>query len=153
MNVEQICSRPAITVQASATLLEVAELMRDHHVGAIVVTKAPIDQPVAAGIITDRDIVRAQLAHTADLSRLRAEQVMTRDPLVLNGAMSVTEAIQQLRLRGVRRAPVVNSNGALIGMVSTDDLLAYVCDEVVGLAQLVSQQPSREGALSAARDG
>src|SRR5689334_2472104 len=105
MNVGQICHRPAVSVAASASLAEVAELMHKHAVGAVLITKAPLDRPVVVGIVTDRDIVRAQLEHATDLSSLRVEEVMTRDPLELNETESLSHAVQRLRARGVRRAP------------------------------------------------
>jgi CBS domain-containing protein len=133
MSIANVCSRPAVSAPASASLSELAALMHDRNVGAVVITKAPLDQPVAVGVVTDRDIVHAQLDHTADLSRLSAEQVMSRDPLVLNEACSVDEAIRRMRARGVRRAPVVTANGVLVGMVSTDDLIARVAEGLTGL--------------------
>ncbi len=146
MKVGELCSRDAVCAAASAPLLEVARLMCDEHVGAVVITKAPLDEPVAVGIITDRDIVRAQLDRTAELSRLRAEDVMTHDPLVVNEEDSVEAAIQRMRARGVRRAPVVTSHGVLIGLVSTDDLIAQLSGELANLARLLEQQPKRERA-------
>jgi CBS domain-containing protein len=146
MNVGQICSRNLVSTPASAPLSEVAQLMHDRHVGAVIVTKAPSDQPVAVGVITDRDIVRAQLDRAADFSRLSVAQIMTQDPLVLCEDASLDEAIQRMRARGVRRAPVVTSHGALAGLVSTDDLLAQIAREVVSLARVLEKQPRREGA-------
>lgn len=145
MNVAGLCSRPAVSAAASATLSEVAELMRDRNVGAVVITKSPMDRPEAVGIITDRDIVRAQLDHAADLSRLSAEQVMTRNPLELNEQDSVEDAIQRMRARGVRRAPVIGASGALVGLVSTDDLLAHVAGELMSLARVLVKRPGALG--------
>jgi CBS domain-containing protein len=119
-------------------------LMRDEHVGMVVITKAPMDEDVATGIITDRDLMRAQLDRSVDFSRLRAEDIMVRDPLVLGEEDSVDTAIQRMRARGVRRAPVVSSHGRLVGVISTDELVAQVARELAGLAQLLAQQPSRE---------
>ena len=147
MNVGQICSRNLVSAPASAPLSEVAQLMHDRHVGAVVVTKPPGDQPVAVGVITDRDVVRAQLNQAADFSRLRAADVMSRDPLLLSEELSVEDAIQRMRARAVRRAPVVTSHGALAGLVSTDDLIAQVAREVVNLARVLERQPKRERAL------
>jgi len=146
MNAGQVCTKGAVSVSASAPLSEVAQLMCDRHVGAVVVTVTPSDRPVVAGIITDRDIVRAQLERTADLSRLSAGDIMTRDPLVLNEQESIGKAVQRLRQRGVRRAPVINNSGALIGVISTDDLLAQVSEELLALAHLVEEQPKHESA-------
>ncbi len=144
MKIGQVYSRPVISAPASATLAEVAVLMKDHHVGTVVVTKAPMDRPVPVGMITDRDIVHAQLDRGADLNSLSAEDVMTRDPLILSIDDSVDDAIQRLRAGGVRRAPVVTSGGALAGLVSTDDLLGQVAHELSALARLVTEQPRKE---------
>lgn len=149
MNIGQICSRTVVSVPVNASLATVAELMRDRHVGAVVVTTSPLDRPVPVGIITDRDIVRAQLEATADLSRLSARDAMTRDPLVLAENDSISTAIERLRERGVRRAPVVTKNGALFGMISTDDLIAQVSLDLIGIGGLLARQPriekTREG--------
>lgn len=144
MNVGEICTREIVSVPPSATVSEVARLMHDRHVGAVVVTRSPTDAPVALGMITDRDIVRAQLDQHADLSFLGAEQVMSRDPLVLNEGLSIAEGIERMRARGVRRAPVVTSHGLLVGVVSIDNLLGEIARELTSLARLIESQPRRE---------
>jgi len=144
MKIGDICTRNPATVSTSATLAEVARLMKDRHIGTVIVTKAPLDRPVATGIITDRDIACAQLDRRSDLASLSAEEVMTRNPLEINAEDSLDKAIAKLRARGVRRAPVVSSSGALIGVISTDDLFAYVARELMLLARLVTLQPRQE---------
>ena len=146
MKVGDICTRNPATVSTSATLAEAARLMKDRHIGAVIVTKAPLDRPVATGIITDRDIARAQLDRRSDLASLSAEEVMTRNPLEINEEDSLDKAIEKLRARGVRRAPVVSPSGALVGVVSTDDLLAHVARDLMHLARLVTLQPRQEAA-------
>jgi CBS domain-containing protein len=150
MNVGDICTRNPITVSTGATLAEVARLMRDHHVGAVIVTKTPLDQPVAVGIVTDRDVACAQLDHLSDLNSLSAEQAMTRNPVVVNEEESLSAAIGRMRDRGVRRAPVLSMHGALVGLVSTDDLLPMVARELLQLARIVSLQPRHEAARKVA---
>jgi CBS domain-containing protein len=139
MNVGTVCTRPPIIAAASATLSEIAVLMHERHVGTVVITKSPLDAPVAIGLVTDRDILRAQLAHTADFSRLSAAQVMSTDPLVLNESCEIEEAILALRARGVRRAPVVSATGSLVGVVSCDDLVAHVAENLMTLASTLSR--------------
>jgi CBS domain-containing protein len=109
-----------------------------------VITKSPLDEPIPVGIITDRDIVFAQLDRKAELNRTRAEDVMTRDPLVLSEGDSVEDAILRLRARGVRRAPVVTAHGKLAGFISSDDLIAHVARELTTLAHAIEQQPRHE---------
>lgn len=146
MNVGDICTRNPAAVSASATLSEVAHVMRDRHIGAVIVTAQPLDHSVPIGIITDRDIACAQLDRPSDLGSLNAEQVMTRDPLVLDESDSLSTAIERMRARGVRRAPVISAHGALVGIVSTDDLLAMVARKAMQLARLVTLQPRQEAA-------
>ena len=140
MNVGQQCSRPAATVALSATLADAAMLMRERNVGAVIVTQSPSDRPTAVGVITDRDIVRAQLDHCSDLSSLGVEQVMSRYPLEINAQSDIGDAIRLMRARGVRRAPVISGDGALLGVVSIDDLIAQVAEDLVGLATVLGSQ-------------
>lgn len=140
MLVGTLCSRGPITVSTGAPISDVARMMRDRHVGAVVVTESDGKRPRVVGIITDRDIVRAQLERTADLSRLSAGQVMTRHPLVIREEESVDGAIAHLHARGVRRAPVVAQDGILVGLISADDLLAHVAHKLIGLAEIVGWQ-------------
>jgi CBS domain-containing protein len=140
MLVGTLCSRHPVTVPTGAPISDVALLMRDEHIGAVIVTDGSRGGPRVIGMITDRDIVRAQLERTADLSRLSAGEVMTRNPLVIGEEESVDGAIAHLRARGVRRAPVVAIDGTLVGLISTDDLLANVVRKLIGLAEIVGWQ-------------
>jgi CBS domain-containing protein len=155
MNIGELCSRDLVSVASGAPLMEVARAMRDEHVGIVVITKSPADEPVAAGVITDRDLARLLLERAGDIGGMCAEDVMTRDPLVLCEHDAVETAILRLRERGVRRAPVVTARGRLLGIISTDDLIAHVAGELSGLARLFEQQPAHESVLTrrAARPG
>jgi CBS domain-containing protein len=141
MNVGQICSRGVVSVQEGASVTEVAQLMRDRSVGAIVVVGTSTGQPLARGIITDRDIMRAQLERAVDLSARAAFDIMTADPLVLPADTDIDDAMDRMLMHGVRRAPVVDIHGALIGLISTDDLISQVARELGSLARLLEFQP------------
>src|SRR6185437_10195728 len=131
-------------VAVGTPISDVALLMRDKNVGAVIVTEGGPQRFRAVGMITDRDIVRAQFEQTADMSRLSAGQVMTRDPLVIGEEESVDGAIAHLRARGVRRAPVVALEGTLVGLISADDLLTHVARKLIGLAEIVGWQRRAE---------
>lgn len=144
MLVGNLCRLRPVTVNTGAPLSDVARLMRDRRVGAVIVTDDSADRPRAVGMITDRDIVRAQVERTGDLSRLSAGEVMTRSPLVIGEEESVDGAIAHLRARGVRRAPVVALDNTLVGLISTDDLLTHVAYKLIRLAEIVGRQPRAE---------
>ena len=145
MDIGNVCTRQPITVAAHEPLSQVARLMHDRHVGTVIVIKRPLDRVVPAGIITDRDVLRAQVERHADLAMLDAERVMTKDPLVLDERLPLQAGISRMRARGVRRAPVVDASGALVGIVSSDDIVAASAAELADLAQLIAGQPRREG--------
>lgn len=140
MNVGRIASKQVVTVPVGASLEQAAEKMLQYGIGAIVVTDTMDDRPTVAGILTDRDIVCARLEHSSSLCALDVADVMTRTPLVLDADDSIVNAIRHLRARCVRRAPVIDRDGKLIGLVSTDDLLAEIAGELAGLAHVVAHQ-------------
>lgn len=140
MLVGSLCSLRPVCVSTGAPISDVARLMRDQHIGAVIVTEGDAERPRVIGMITDRDVIRAQYERTADMSRLSAGQVMTRNPLAISEQESVDGAVAHLRARGVRRAPVVAPDGALVGLVSADDLLVHVARKLINLAEIVGRQ-------------
>jgi CBS domain-containing protein len=140
VKVAELCKRSAVTISAAAPVMEAARLMCTKGVGAVIVTASPADGPIAVGVITDRDIVVAQLAGTRDLGQLRVAEVMTGDPLVVNEEDPIDAAIRRMRARGVRRAPVAGRGGVLTGVISFDDMLAHIAANVSALARLTAHQ-------------
>ena len=138
MKVAKLCTQRVVSAPASSSLAEVVALMYGERVGCVVVTRLSEGKPRVVGVITDRDIVRAQLSRVADHSQLSLADTMTLDPLVVCEDDDTTSVLQRLRSRGVRRAPVVDRAGTLIGLISVDDLLQLVAREVADLAAVVA---------------
>lgn len=115
MNVGRICKRQAVTVTAEQGLILAAELMREKHVGFLIVVEQ-YGRPV--GVLTDRDIVICVVAKRADPSLLTVADIMTRDPATVDEGESVVNALRTMRRMGVRRLPVVGSKGLLTGILS-----------------------------------
>jgi CBS domain-containing protein len=65
---------------------------------------------------------------------------MIRSPLEISEGLQLDEAIRLMRAHNVRRAPVVSADGSLIGMVSVDDLIASIAEEMIGLAAVLARQ-------------
>lgn len=130
----QLCHRDILTVSAEAPVQKAAEMMRVHHVGALALTD-PEDATCVVGVVTDRDLVIRLLAQ----DRLPQEQNVgafsTPHIVRLPGTASVQEAVQVMTRHGVRRLFITETNGRLMGLVSLDDLLVHLADELSGLAQ------------------
>lgn len=146
MRVRDLYSPGAKITQPAQALADAARAMLESHIGSLVVVTDGEAGRRPIGILTDRDIVRGQLRLSADLFCLTVGDVMTPDPLTIAANTGVTEAIQALRRRGVRRAPVVDACGNLLGMVTLDDLLPTVAHELEELAALVGAQARHERA-------
>jgi CBS domain-containing protein len=140
MNVGEACTREVYIVSPDEALLQVVQEMRKRNVGCIVVAERRAEQVVPVGVITDRDIVRALPEKADSLDVIPVAELMTRNPLALREDESIVDAMARLRRRGVRRAPVVAANGDLVGIVSTDDLLGIVAEQLGSLARIVEQQ-------------
>jgi CBS domain-containing protein len=146
MNVGQICQRRAITVRPTDELRTAARLMRENHIGFLVVVRPTLPEgglePV--GVITDRDIVVSTLALDIDPAAVSVGDVMTQKPAVVLTHDSVADALYQMRHRGVRRLPVVGQYGKLVGVVSLDDILTRHADEVGAAAAVITKARDEE---------
>ena len=149
MRVRDLYTPGVQVTQPDQALAEAARIMLQTHVGSLIVVKSDGTGRRPVGILTDRDIVRGQLKRSADLFCLTVGDVMTPDPLVITANADVAEAIESLRDRGVRRAPVVDGAGNLVGVISLDDLLPAVASELEGLSTLVGTQARFERKLTA----
>jgi CBS domain-containing protein len=139
-----ICTRQVVVAYKSMALNEAARLMRERHVGCLVVVEDGGDGPVVVGMLTDRDIVTAVVAKDMDAAALRVDDVMTRDILSAREEDSVLDLLASMRRKAVRRIPVAGAKGQLIGLVAADDLLGLIADELRTLVQALTAQPRAE---------
>jgi CBS domain-containing protein len=145
MNIADICQRRVITIEAGASLKEAATLMRERHVGALVVIDANEASRVA-GVVTDRDLAIEVLAGTADASGISIGQLVNGPPVAVEGSGSIQDAVAAMEEGGVRRLLVTDLEGRVIGFLSADDLLDAVASELSGLAGALRSGIARENA-------
>jgi len=126
------------------SLFEAAKLMRDHHVGNLVVTENHPGRRVPVGIVTDRDIVIEVLAEGIDPKSLIVADIMSYDLLMAREDDELFDTIRAMRAHGVRRIPVVNREGGLEGIVSVDDLLDLVAEQLTDLVELFRREQKHE---------
>lgn len=144
MRIADLCIHPVVSIQATATVREAAEAMREHRVGSLVVVEKPNGERIPVGIVTDRDIVVAVVATGGDPSTLTLAQVMSRPVTTCTDSESLFTAILAMRERGVRRLPVLNANGGLAGMVSADDIVSALGTHMLDLGQALTREETRD---------
>jgi len=150
MNVGDICVRTVVTVQEPDELTKAARLMREQHVGYLVVVgpKVGVESGfVPIGVLTDRDIVVGVVAKDTDPKALRVGDLMTRQPVVVSESASISAALGEMRRIGIRRIPVTDRNGLLVGVLSLDDILGALSADLVDVAGSVRKEVRVEKAL------
>jgi len=118
--------------------------MRQHHVGDLVVVDDNGGVKVPVGIITDRDLVVEIMAPELDPAAITVGDIMTPELAVVKEDAGLYESIQYMRVIGVRRLPVVNNNGGLIGILTLDDMLELLAEEMSTLSKLVKHEHKKE---------
>jgi CBS domain-containing protein len=144
MTIGEICTRDVIIAFREDSIIEIAKLMRQYHVGDIVIVDKRDNQKHPIGIVTDRDIVLELVAKEVDISRVTAGDVMSTDLLMVNEQDGLTVVLDQMRAKGVRRIPVVNENKELIGIATENDIIELISEQLSDLVSLVEKGDHRE---------
>jgi CBS domain-containing protein len=144
MRIGEICTVQPIYCTRDETVQGAALLMRKHHVGDLVVVDQADGERIPVGIITDRDIVVSVIALGLDPASLLVSDIMSDDLLTTAEDDDVYETIERMRFRGIRRVPVVSSGGSLTGIVSVDDLLEFLAEEMSELSRISTHQQAHE---------
>ncbi len=144
MPISEICNREVVIVQRSDTIFETARLMREHHVGDVVVVEDRDGVRIPVGIVTDRDLVVEIMAPALDQTIFTVGDIMVPDLATVKEQAGVSETIAYMRTKGVRRVPVVNAHGGLVGILTLDDLLELLAEELLALAKLVKHEQKKE---------
>ena len=144
MPVGEICVRDVVVCEPGTSIRDAAKLMRQNHVGDLIVVKGSRDSRKPVGIVTDRDLVVSVLAVDIDPAVFTVGDLMTEGVVSIREEQGVFETIQHMRLHGVRRLPVVDGAGGLKGIVSVDDLIQLLAEEMMELGKLISKEQARE---------
>ena len=144
MAIGEICTREVVIANADTTVKAAAELMREYHVGCIVLVNERGGKRYPAALLTDRDIVVAVTALGLDPEAIRAGDVASGTLFELREDAGVADAVSAMRSRGVRRLPVVDKDGVLVGIIAADDILSLMAEEMTGLAAMIQREHKRE---------
>ena len=144
MAVGEICNREVVVTGRSETVVEAAQLMRRHHVGDLVVVEERGGAKIPVGIVTDRDVVVEVVAAGVNPEALKVGDIMGPEVATVRESEGLFEALRYMRDKGVRRMPVVDGAGVLVGILTVDDVMGLLAEEMTELAKLVSHERQRE---------
>jgi len=147
MQVGTLCQRLVFTICQSDEISRAAQVMREKHVGYLVVVEPNpvrgIPRPV--GVLTDRDIVVSVVAREVDPKTVRVGDIMTPDPVLAAEGESMEAALQKMRQFGVRRLPVVNGYRELVGILAIDDVLKVIAGDAQDVVSTIRSGRRMEG--------
>ena len=134
------CVKPVATVTRASTVAEAAALMRKHHVGALVIVDDSNGARKPLGIVTDRDIAIEVVAAGLVPATVTVGEIVQRPVTTVTEDAGWAETVRLMSVNGVRRLPVVDAAGGLIGIVSFDDLLVHLAGPLVAIADLAGRE-------------
>jgi CBS domain-containing protein len=145
MQIGEICNRKVVVTGRETPVTEAAKLMREHHVGTLVILQdADSARRTPAGIVTDRDIVVEIVATELDPKTITVGDIMVPELVTAKESEGLLETMEIMRHNGVRRLPVLGNEGQLAGIVSIDDLLEILAEQITGLTGIVAREQARE---------
>ena len=144
MTVGQICNRVVVFAFRNTPLPDAAKLMRENHIGSLVIVDESDRGRIPVGMLTDRDIAIAVVAQALDPRTLTAGEVMSGELVTANEQDDMLDTLQRMRRRGVRRVPVLTATGTLAGIVTLDDLLELVAEQLGDVVKAIATEQSRE---------
>lgn len=144
MEIVKLGQKYVVTILRGTSITDAARLMRENHVGDVIVVDLIGERKVPVGLITDRDIVMATVALSAELSPLSASDIMTDDLVSIHENESLSYLIDIMKRHGVKRVPIVNEAESLVGIVSLEDVMSLLASELGALAAVSKRQKEIE---------
>lgn len=144
MNAGELCKRNVVTASRETSISEAAQLMRDKHVGSLVITETREHRVEPVGMLTDRDIVVGVLAENVDPNTITVGDIMTSAVLKVCEQDTILDTARRMRARGVRRVPVVSRQCELVGVLAQDDILELLSEELSLLVRMMSRKAEQE---------
>jgi signal-transduction protein with cAMP-binding, CBS, and nucleotidyltransferase domain len=147
MRIAEICTRDVVHCARDTSVGDMARLMRNHHVGDLIVTDTRGGKLVPVGIVTDRDLVVEVLAERVDPEGVTAGDLMATDLVTATDTENVYDAIWHMRSRGIRRLPVLDAaTHALVGVLTADDVTEFLAEELTQVARIAPRGAAQEKA-------
>jgi CBS domain-containing protein len=144
MRAGEYCNREVVVVDEERSITQAAEIMREYHVGDVVICKVKYGKQVPVGIFTDRDIALEIVAKGTDPESISVGDAMSFDLTTVTEDDDLMHVIEVMRDKGIRRVPVVDADEALVGILTVDDIVDLLSEVLIDLAHLVDRQKRRE---------
>ena len=138
--IDKFCVHNVVTVTRATTITEAAKLMRQHHIGALVVVDETGGRNVPVAVLSDRDVVVEVLAAGLSPATMKVGEIVQRPVITIREDAGYAETVRRMSVSGVRRMPVVDAHGRLVGIITLDDILRHLAAPLLALAELAGRE-------------
>lgn len=144
MSAGEYCNRDVVIVESSEPVKTAVDLMRTHHVGDVVVVNKEDGSTRPIGILTDRDIIVEILAEDVDIDTVSVGDVMSYELVAVPEETKLMDVIKTMRTSKARRMPVIDADGGLVGILTADDIVELLSEQLSDLAALITNEINKE---------
>jgi predicted transcriptional regulator len=145
MSILDLCVRDVLFCEKSSTLKQASQTMKKHNVGSLVVVDY-IGSKIPAGFLTDRDIVLGIAADNHSLLT-QVTDIMSNDIVTVQATEGIADVVNLMDKEGVRRVIILDKMNHVVGIVSADDILQLVAQEMKGISNLLRKQHKKESSV------
>jgi CBS domain-containing protein len=142
MSLQSYCRKPVIRIAPEANITEACQLMEQNNVGCLIAER----QGKLCGIVTDRDIALRVAGAKRDPDKTAVKDIMTPDPIRISVDKELRQLTAMMHAYHVRRVPIVNGFDTTVGIVTLDDLIAQLGDEMAHIGKAISEEFPRGNA-------
>jgi CBS domain-containing protein len=140
MLLKEICTPGVVCCSSDTHVLAAARLMRERHVGDLVVVDDLDGDQTPLGMVSDRDIVVEVLARELDPRKLVVRDIMRAPAVIASEAEDASQALERMKAHGVRRVPVLGQDRKLVGIITLDDLIGRLATDLGTLADIIDHE-------------
>jgi CBS domain-containing protein len=141
MSLDHFCRKPVVKISPDENIAEACRMMEQNNVGCVVAeTNGKL-----SGIITDRDIALKVAGAGKDPFTTRVEEIMTRDPIRISVNKDLRHLTSLIHAYHVRRVPIVDGFDTTLGIVTIDDLIALLGDEMSEIGKAIAEEFPKGG--------
>ena len=140
MTAGEYCNREVVITNRNTTITEAARLMREYHVGSLVIAQKRNGGNIPVGIVTDRDLVIEVLAQNIPIKSVIVGDVMSTDLATVDERETLINTLDLMLKKGVRRVIVVDEQGNLQGILTADDAIDLMAESMSDLSKMVNKE-------------
>lgn len=144
MSIGKHCNPNVVCASRDSTVLEAAHLMRHNHVGDVIIVDQVDGGVRPVGIVTDRDIVVEVVSTGLDAATIKLGDLPTRPLVTARDRSGYSEIVRMMAQHGVRRIPVIDDAGLLVGIITLDDLLQQLAPPLAELSNIALRERAQE---------